>query len=198
MRIKKFCTGIWMSAVLMATALPVWATQNLTDVNPSGDTTVTADVSNGDVAYIISIPETIDFGKLTPPPDNTTPHIKEVSYTVGAVQIEGLDTKTSRVAVLLKDSTAGTGFQITGSDASNSGKTLSYSVLGAGDAAISEGKIFPNGYLLTAFQKANDTVSGTLKLDQNQLYGKDMNAWAGNYQGTINFYSKIATIKDVE
>lgn len=194
MRIKKFCTGIWMGAVLMAMAFPVRAEQTLTDINPSGDTTVTADVSNGGVAYIISIPETIDFGRLTSPTDNKTAHMKEVGYTVGAVQIDGLDTTTSRVAVLMKDSAGGKGFQITGQDTANAGKTLAYSVLGRGGADLSGGQIFANGYLLAAFEKKDQSVSGSLQLDQNQLYGKDLSSWAGNYQGTIRFFSRIASI----
>lgn len=197
-KIKKLCIGILTGAALIGSALPVWANQTLTDTDPLGDTTVTANVSNGDVTYIISIPDTINFGRLTQPTDNTSPHMAEVGYTVGAIQIEGMDTKTSRVAVLMKDSTAGRKFQITGQDTANAGKTLSYSVMEGENAAtdISAGTWFTNGYLLAAFGKENESIAGSLQLDQNQLYGVNMSSWAGKYQGTINFFSKIASIDE--
>lgn len=193
-------TGIaaCIAAALAFCTLPAGA-QTLTDINPSGDTTVTADVANGDVTYIISIPDKIDFGRLTPPENDSAPHPKEESYTVEAMEINGLQKGTSRVVVLMKDAVANSGFQITGRDTANMGKTLSYSVfvrVDDLDEDISTNTRYANGYLLTGFDKADESVTGTLKLDQNQLYGVDLSSWAGNYQGTIRFFSRVASLDD--
>ncbi len=193
-KIKKTGISVCLAAALVFGALPVGA-QDLTEVNPSGDMTVTANVANGDVAYLVSIPETIDLGRLTPPADNASAHLKEVEYTVSAKEITGLQ-KGSRVVVLMKDASGGRGFQLTGRDTANAGKTLSYSVFNGAGADISAQNRYANGYLLTGFEKAEESVTGTLKLDQNQLYGVDLSSWAGNYQGTINFFSRIASLDD--
>lgn len=190
-------TGIaaCIAATLAFCTLPAGA-QTLTDIDPSGDTTVTADVANGDVTYIISIPDKIDFGRLTPPENDSAPHPKEESYTVEAMEINGLQKDTSRVVVLMKDAVANSGFQITGRDTANTGKTLSYSVCDSSGHDISTNTRYANGYLLTGFDKAEESVTGTLKLDQNQLYGVDLSSWAGNYQGTIRFFSKVASLNE--
>ena len=85
---------------------------------------------------------------------------------------------------------------VCGRDTANAGKTLSYSVFNGAGADISAQNRYANGYLLTGFEKAEESVTGTLKLDQNQLYGVDLSSWAGNYQGTINFFSRIASLDD--
>lgn len=189
---------ITAAIILAMSVLPVSA-GDLSNTEPAGNTEVTANVSNnGDVAYLISIPDKVNFGALQQPRDNTTEHPATRNYTVEAVQINGLDTTTSRVAVLLKDPARSGGFQITGQSTANSGKILEYSIHNQTGANITEGKQFTNGYLLVAFESAGQSVSGQLKLDQNQLYGKELDDWAGSYMGTINFYSRVASLEDVQ
>lgn len=178
--------------------------KEVTDIAPAGDTPVDARIlSDGDVSYIVSIPEKIDFGTLQMPADAATSHEKPVEFKVEAVEIEGLNTNTSRVAVLMKDGTEGNTdsekFILKGISDTNNGKTLTYDVLGAdtNKTNITTGTKYSNGYLFTAFSKAGQSATGTLSLEQNQLRDDPILAnWAGNYQGIINFYTAIASVGD--
>ncbi|CDC41018.1 unknown [Clostridium sp. CAG:352] len=49
----------------------------------------------------------------------------------------------------------------------------------------------PDGYYLGDFQNTGDSKTGTLRLNQKQLYGKDIAEIAGDYSGTIVFTSSI-------
>lgn len=186
------------AAVLAMSVMPVSAAE-MTNVDPAGNTEVTANVSNsGDVTYLISIPDKINFGTLQQPKDNSTEHLAKRNYTVEAVQITGLDTTNSRVAVVLRDPDSSTGgFKITGQSASNSGKALNYSIYNNG-TDITVGNMFQNGYLLTTFDKAGESVTGELRLEQNQLYGVSLEEWAGSYKGTISFYSRVASLDEIK
>lgn len=175
--------------------------EELTNIQPAGDTAVEADIidgEGGDVSYIISIPEKIDFGTLQMPADDTTAHQKKVDFTVSAVEINNLDTTTSRVAVLMKDATTGDKtFQIAGSSGTNNDKILAYNVLSSAGVDITTGTNYENGYLFAAFSAAGQKINGTLSLEQNQLLtDEDVANWAGDYFGTINFYTAIASISD--
>ena len=195
---KKMLAAILTGVMLMA-VLPVSA-EELTDVVPGGTTTVEADIvddSSGDVSYIISIPEKIDFGTLTMPEDDSVAHPKTVGFEVSAVEISGLDTATSRIAVLLKDAAAKGTFQITGVRGTNNEKVLTYSVLNSAGIDITTGTEYANGYAMAAFSAAGQTVAGSLSLEQNQLLAdKEVANWAGDYLGTINFYTTIANLAD--
>lgn len=193
---KRWIAGV-LAGILTMNVLTVSA-QELSNIDPAGNTEVTANVSgSGDVTYLVSIPEKVNFGTLTQPENNTEAHPAVRNFTVEAVQITGLDTGEG-VVVLLKDASASGGFKISGQSASNMGKTLSYSVCNQGGADITTGgKEYVNGYLLTAFSAAGQSLTGQLKLEQNQLYGQDLEQWAGSYKGTINFFTRVASIKDI-
>lgn len=198
---KKKVLAVLASAIMLTAALQVSAAEDgeLTNVTPGGPTTVEADViaaDSGEVTYIIAIPEKIDFGTLTMPEDDTEAHAKKVGFEVSAVQITGLDTTTSRVAVLMKDAEAEAGeFQITGTSGTNAGKILKYSVLNSAGVDITSGTAYPNGYAFAAFSATNQKVTGSLSLEQNQLLSDtEIENWAGDYLGTINFYTAIADI----
>ena len=47
------------------------------------------------------------------------------------------------------------------------------------------------GYFLKAFTEQGQQVNGTLVLNQNQLFGKDLEAMSGDYSGHMVFYSEI-------
>lgn len=213
--IKKKCIAGVVLVALLLTAAPVSA-QNLTDGQPAGDTDVTGVVSGqnpGGVTYTIAIPDTIDFGTLSQPSDNQDSHFKDVGFEVTATEINGLQ-QGNVVAILMKDgeaSEADMGFRISGQDNVNSGKSLYYdvyscssedikdSIIPINGTAESPTHVYPNGYLLTVFRN-NDKgtpFNGTLRLDQNQLYMQNLTQWAGNYKGTIRFFSTIASPKDV-
>lgn len=211
--IKKKCIAGVVLAALLLTAVPVSA-KNLTDVQPSGDTDVTGVVSGqnpGGVTYTIAIPDTIDFGTLSQPSDDKDSHFKDVGFEVTATEINNLQPNTF-VAVLMKDveaSETDMGFRISGQDNVNSGKSLYYDVYAYPSEDIKDSVIpingtvehpthaYPNGYAFTFFQEPGTTVSGTLRLNQNQLYMQNLTQWAGNYKGTIRFFSTIASPKDV-
>ena len=182
------------------TIMETQATENLTDVSKAGTTAVEADIiddGSGLVTYIVSIPEKIDFGTLQMPEDNSAAHPKQVEFDVSAVQIEGLNTATSRVAVLMKDAANSATFQIKGVSDTNTDKVLTYNVLTFAGADITTGTSYPNGYLFAAFSATGQTISGTLSLEQNQLLeDPNLKNWAGDYMGTINFYTTIGDISD--
>jgi len=195
---KKRLFAILLATAMMMGTLTVSASE-LTNVAPGGSTAVEADIlgeDTGDVTYIISIPEKIDFGTLYMPEDDSEAHPKTVGFTVSAVEIKGLDESTSRVAVLLKDAVAAEGkFQIAGVSGTNNNKILEYSVLNSGGVDLTTSKPYANGYAFAAFSKAGQAVNGSLKLEQNQLLtDKVIENWAGDYLGTINFYTAIAEI----
>lgn len=195
---KKRFLALMMATTLFATVLPVSATE-LTNVNQAGDTSVEADImgeDTGDVTYIIAIPEKIDFGTLVMPENADSATAKTVGFTVSAVEIKGLDTNTSRVAVLMKDADAAMGtFQIRGINTTNATKVLNYNVLNSQGTDLTTGKSYANGYAFAAFSAAGQAVNGTLSLDQKQLLDDPVVAnWAGNYLGSINFYTAIAEI----
>lgn len=195
---------VMMAAALMMTALPAEAAGDLSNVSPSGDTAVTGKVEEtdvGDVTYTISIPEKIDFGTLQQPEDQEEAHICQKQMTIKAEYVDGLQEGT-RVAVLVKDSAEtedSTDFKIVGQDLTNSGQKLVYTIENAAvpGTLINQGTRYPNGYLVSTFKEVGDSTTLDLKLDQNQLYGKYLPQWAGNYKGTLNFYSTVVDINSI-
>jgi len=183
--------------VLFCLAVPVLA-EDLTDASPAGSSEVSGNVSStepgGNVTYTISIPATISFGSLTQPGDNKTPHINSQSFTVALTEVSNLT--QGQIAVLMKDAT-NADFTLTGQGTANKDKTLTYQVLDASGADIQKGSLYPNGYLLATLKTAGSSVNGSLSLDQNQLYMQNLKEWSGPFKGTINFFSKVVTVNDV-
>lgn len=195
---KKRLFAVLLATAMLMASLTVSATE-LTDIVPGGSTAVEADIKEadiGDVTYIIAIPEKIDFGTLVMPKTDTEPHPSKVGFEVSAVEITNLNVATSRIAVLLKDAVAEVGtFQITGVSGTNNNKVLKYSVLNSAGVDLTNGTEYPNGYAFAAFSQAGQTVTGSLSLEQNQLLTDKVIAnWAGDYLGTLNFYTAIADI----
>lgn len=198
---KRLVAMVLTMAVAMTGSMVAFAEEELTNIQPAGATSVEADIldgGGGDVSYIISIPEKIDFGTLQMPSDDSVGHPKKVDFNVSAVEINNLDTTTSRVAVLMKDAVTGDKtFQITGASGTNNSKVLTYNVLSSAGVDITSGTEYPNGYLFAAFSVAGQSINGTLSLEQNQLLDdKEVANWAGDYFGTINFYTAIASLSD--
>lgn len=203
MKKRMFAVGLVVAMFLMS-VLSVSATE-LTDLVPGGSTSVEADIvaeNEGEVTYIVSIPEKIDFGTLTIPENKTEAHPKTVGFEVSAVEVVGLNAAKCRIAVLLKDATAEAGtFQIAGVSGTNNGKVLTYSVLNSAGVDLTTGTAYTNGFAFAAFSAAGQSVTGSLSLEQNQLLGENETSeavsseeWAGDYLGTINFYTTIADL----
>lgn len=193
--------AIVTTAVLLAmgNAAAVAGTE-MSDTNPTGDTAVKAVVANGDVTYTIAIPEVIDFGRLAPPATDTE-DIKEKADFITLTSLTGTLPSQSGIAVLAKDSESSRDFRLIGQDATNSGKTLDYSIKSIGGDLATQGTFYPNGYAVAVFKSADDIdkpISLTFCIDQKQLFGQDLNQWAGSYNGTINFYSGIKSIEDIK
>lgn len=184
--------------LMLICGMPVLAEQNVTNVTPGGSTNVTGVVSDqtpGSVTYTLSIPQAIDFGTLQQPADTTTAHYKDVNFDVKLVEVSGL-TSGNVIGVLMKDATDRTdhSFAITGNGTANSGKNLTYTVLDNAQNNIGGGTLYTNGYLFSTFNGAGQSASGTLRLDQNQLAGQTLSQWAGSFNGTINFYSRVVSV----
>lgn len=204
MNMKKKVAPLLVAALVAANAVPVLAVENYQDVSEtrqSGNTTVVANVMNidsGNVTYTISVPSYVDFGSLQRNEENMqAAYDKDITGQVTLTQVAGMDNGKQRIAVLVKDAENGTeGFKINGTSgaARSNNKSLNYKIM-AGEQELDNTTVYPNGFLVGAFQQAGDTVNLTFKLDQNQMTG-ELDQWEGNYQGTLTFYSKVAGLND--
>lgn len=183
-------------AVSLSTAIAVSVSAaELTPLSPNGNTEVTAHIEGitpGDVNYIITIPDKVDFGVLVQP-ENNEDHYKTVGYTVTATEIVGLADK-QWVSVYVKDQNAdeeNDQFIIT--QMTSPYTQLTYDVYTSSDdnVPINSSVIGENGYLLISFNEQGQELNGTLKLNQNQLFGKDLNELAGDYSGYMVFHSTV-------
>lgn len=199
---KKILAVLTMAAMLAGTMSMTAMAEEVTDQAPAGQSEVDARIlGQGDVSYIISIPDKIDFGTLQMPTEaGAENRLKNVGFTVEAKKIEGLNTTTSRVAVLVQDSeTEGLyKFSIRGISDTNKGKTLDYQILNSqGKDLTNNSTAYQNGYVLAGFGQEGESVKASLSLDQDQLLADPYIAnWAGLYQGKLNFYTAIGSIKD--
>ena len=164
----------------------------------TGNTEVTANIQDpGAVNYIITIPDKVDFGTLTQP-ETDTDSFKDVKFTVTATKIENLSDK-NRVAVAVKDKDATVDddqFYITQKTSPNT--KLMYLVydtdtIGESDNHLAEGVMGNDGYNFAYFKNQGQSATGTIRLNQKQLYGKNIAEIAGDYSGTMVFTSSILT-----
>lgn len=207
MRSRKIITIAMAAALAMSASLTVYAegTKQLTKNNPSDFTEVKAhiDGSTGAVSYIIEIPEVVDFGNLTQPETNADSYISK-PYDVTAIEIKGLakddqGNVTQQVSVYVKDekaTTTNSNFYIANTDPAKDYK-LQYHVFDTTNISETTPPLSSvtmssdKGYFLKAFTEQGQQVNGTLVLNQNQLFGKDLEAMSGDYSGHMVFYSEI-------
>ncbi len=221
MSMKKKMAALLVAALAATNILPVMAEddpttgsvagekyQDITNANQAGSTTVVANVEgsdSGDVTYTVSIPSYVDFGSLQRKEELMGQGLEWNKVITGEVKltaVDGLDTANQRIAVLVQDAENGTnGFKMNGASgvASSNKKTLNYKIY-AGDDPYqydleNTTTVYSNGFLVGAFEKLNDTVNLKFKLNQNQMTG-ELDQWAGTYQGTLTFYSKVAGVSD--
>ena len=187
-----------MAVATMVTASTAAFAAELTPSSTTGNTEVTANIQDpGAVNYIITIPDKVDFGTLTQP-ETDTDSFKDVKFTVTATKIENLS-DNNRVAVAVKDKDATVDddqFYITQKTSPNT--KLMYLVydtdtIGESDNHLAEGVMGNDGYDLAYFKNQGQSATGTIRLNQKQLYGKDIAEIAGDYSGTMVFTSSILT-----
>lgn len=196
MKTKRLVSAI-LAASLAATAAISVSAIELTNLSPDGNTEVTAKIEGtaGEVTYIITVPDKIDFGTLTQPTENVDSY-KEIDYTVTATKVEGLDSN-QYVSVYARDftsSTDDTNFYITQKDVTDA-FSLQYDLFSDKDDTdpVNIETMGTNGYHIASFKTAGETITGKIRLNQKQLYGKDLNTIAGDYSGYITFHSEITT-----
>jgi hypothetical protein len=220
-RVKKKMAALLAAALAATNILPVMAYdettsgsvaeenyQEISDTKQAGSTTVVANVQAvepGSVAYIVSVPSYVDFGSLERNEEYMGQGVEWNRVITGDVKlttVEGLDTANQRIAVLVQDAENGTaGFKMNGASgtALTAGKTLNYKIYAGQEPnqydLENTTTVYSNGFLVGAFANENDTVNLTFKLNQNQMTG-ELDQWAGTYQGTLTFYSKVAGVSD--
>ena len=187
-----------MAVATMVTASTAAFAAELTPSSTTGNTEVTANIQDpGAVNYIITIPDKVDFGTLTQP-ETDIDSFKDVKFTVTATKIENLSDK-NRVAVAVKDKDATVDddqFYITQKTSPNT--KLMYLVydtdtIGESDNHLAEGEMSNDGYNFAYFKNQGQIATGTIRLNQKQLYGKNIAEIAGDYSGTMVFTSSILT-----
>ena len=198
MKAKKILALSMAIATVATTSTAAFAAE-LTPSSTTGNTEVTANIqASGEISYIITIPDKVDFGTLTPP-ETDTDSFKDVPYEVTAVNIEGLS-EDQYVLIRLKDKDAteeDSQFYLTQKTSPNT--KFIYDVYNISpienhySPLASVSMTEPNGYFLVAFDKIGAKTTGTLRFNQKQLYGKDISEIAGDYSGTMVFTSSILT-----
>ena len=191
--------------IVMAALLAISAfASELSEDTPNGGTEVTASVSGtsaGDVSYIITIPETVDFGTLVRPRDDSDDSYQEVTFTVAATEIEGLDPDYECICVYVRDSNATVdgdqSFWITGK--SDSSKKFSYDVFDISGEEMNVDSVCINrssmtsasGYFLCLFEEEGESITGTLRLNLTQLCDYSLADIVGDYSGSMVFFSAV-------
>ena len=201
-KFKKLGAGLCVAALVVGTPTFVFATgteKELNDSTPSGNTSVTAQVSTrpdpNDPVYVIAIPQKVDFGTLQQPATDSNSY-KKTDITVKCIEANNIP-NDKWIAVLVKDSRATSSadpFRLVKDNAENI--TLDYEML-VGDNSILEQPWYTNGYLFNAFKNPGDVATNTLRLNQKQLYGKNMATYAGTYTGNLTFYTRLASFDDI-
>lgn len=200
MKAKRIISIALAAAMAAVSAISVSAAQ-LTDAKPDGQTEVIAHIDGaepGEVSYIITIPDVVDFGTLTIPADDSQDYDRDVTYTVEATEINGLDSATQSINVYVKDQLANAGdrdFRIANKE--NASIAFNYDVYrSTGDNVneayrVNNGDFFTKGYYLTSFKAEGEMLNGTLRFHQKQLYGRNIADIAGDYSGYMEFFSAI-------
>jgi len=188
-------TAIILSIVLALSvllAVPAAADdQQLTDQLQTGDTEVDAQIaeSAGEVAYIVTVPEKIDFGNLVCPDTDEDSYTNQ-AFTVNCVQMTGV----SAISVSVCNNGAAAGetgqiFYLTNQTDTSCTFQPSYDVYAGTTLIETTGAMPVNGFAYCVFTAEGESVSGSVRLNQRQLfpYKDDIASIAGSYTGTMVF-----------
>ena len=204
MKAKRIIT-LALAVILAAMTVVSVSAAQLTETNPNGKTEVIAHINGaepGDVTYILEIPDVVDFEELTIPADTSSDYDVDREYYVRAKEINGLDPNTQQISVYVKDQNATVNgdqeFYIANKDNPAIKFTYDvYSAVGAsidGSSKVNKDNMFTNGYFLTSFDTEGESLLGTLRFHQKQLYGQNIAEIAGDYSGYMVFFSAIENI----
>ncbi|MDO5124327.1 MAG: hypothetical protein Q4D44_06655 [Eubacteriales bacterium] len=200
MKTKKIISAV-IAGILATTAVVSVSAATLTDANVDGSTEVKANIVDpGSVSYVITIPDTADFGTLTQPESIETDNYKFYEFSVEATK---LDIKSNQgVTVYMKDaSSADNQFYISQKN-TETPFTIAYDVydtpvnaenIDRYEAINTTAEPGQYGYHLCTFLYGSEgeTQPVTLALNQNALFGKALSDIAGDYSGTITFHSAL-------
>lgn len=195
MKAKKIL-ALSMALATIATASTAAFALELNQDSTTGNSEITANIqSPGAINYTVTIPEKVDFGTLTQP-DTNTDSFKDVKFEVKATKVENLPDR-KRLAVYVKDQNATVDdglFYITQKTSPNT--KLTYDVYDTSkiediDYPLAEDEMDPDGYLFKYFRHTGEYLVGTLRLNQKQLYDKDIYEIAGDYSGYMVFTTLI-------
>ena len=200
MYIKKIAALSLATFMISATAVTAYA-GTLTDQSTSGNTEVIAHIDGivpGNVSYKITIPDVVDFGTLVQPETQENSY-KAVGYQVSLDEVNGLDAD-KQISVYVKDQNAklddNQNFYI--ANKANNKIQFMYNVFAVPQDNVQTNQPLNSipytktaGYYLTGFERAGETLDGTLVINQAQLYGQSIADIAGDYSGYMVFYSTV-------
>lgn len=200
MKTKKIIATL-LAGALATTAVVSASAATLTDEATDYSTEVTAKIEEaapGEVSYVITIPDKVDFGTLTQPETEVDSN-KYISFEVEATEIQ-MD--SGFVSVYINGyKEEDEQFYITQKDVSTPFE-IPYDIYyeNVNDNNIDQftpinedGAPGVDGYHFTSFQAGTEGAvqPGTLVLNQKALYGQELDTIAGDYSGTIIFRSTI-------
>lgn len=192
MKFRRFFAG---ACAAMFAATPVMAAQEMVEQNQGASMDVKAEVIEpNQVSYVLEIPDGVDFGKVQQPNSEGTSYVTR-DITVKCTQLDGLQ-PGQVLAVMVKDKDAvekTDPFKLTNQNEVE----LTYEILGSDDNNIQDQTWYANGFLFNTFTAAGQSATNNMRLDCGQLYGQDLSLYGGAYGGTLSFYSKVSSVKDV-
>lgn len=195
---KKLITAL-LTGVLAITAIGSVSAAQLSDVTPENGTQVTANIEDpGMVSYTITIPDSVSFDTLTQPDTDADSNVCRTFE----VEATNLSIKSNQgVTVWVKDSVATDGMFYLTQQGSDTPKSLSYDIYAsevndgniASSTKLNDGSVGSYGYNFCVFAsgETGSKKTGTLVLNQRQLYGQELSEIAGDYSGTIAFHSAL-------
>ena len=200
MKIKKLIALLIAVVIVTSSVLSVSAA-TLTDVTVDNSTAVKANIEDpGSVSYVITIPETVDFGTLTQPDSIDADHYAIYRFEVEATE---LNLKSNQgVTVYMKDANSTDNQFYLEQQNTETPFKISYDVydttvtvdnINTYDPINTTAEPGTYGYHLCTFlyDAQGRTQPVNLALNQNALYGQTISDIAGDYSGTITFHCSL-------
>lgn len=200
MKIKKLIALLIAVVIVTSSVLSVSAA-TLTDVTVDNSTAVKANIEDpGSVSYVITIPETVDFGTLTQPDSIDVDHYAIYRFDVEATE---LNLKSNQgVTVYMKDANSTDNQFYLEQQNTETPFKISYDVydttvtvdnINTYDPINTTAEPGTYGYHLCTFlyDAQGRTQPVNLALNQNALYGQTISDIAGDYSGTITFHCSL-------
>ena len=200
MKIKKLIALLIAVVIVTSSVLSVSAA-TLTDVTVDNSTAVKANIENpGSVSYVITIPETVDFGTLTQPDSIDADHYAIYRFEVEATE---LNLKSNQgVTVYMKDANSTDNQFYLEQQNTETPFKISYDIydttvtvdnINTYDPINNTAEPGTYGYHLCTFlyDAQGRTQPVNLALNQNALYGQTISDIAGDYSGTITFHCSL-------